>query len=248
MSDQETAELDLAGLLAAPPRRVEDGEGGDGFEYALIELSLTFPKLNVVPERLALWLRIFIVTQDPLSWIANREHVWTSASSDGRVLEVDLYLDLYEVLRSREAAGGDLAAALGRYGETAMRAIFANEESIADGGEIPALLAGLDDYEAGWGVPAVSVRSDGWEDIGLGARQDLVAHVAAARAVQLERFARARASNPAGWRAIDKAAARITREPEPIFAPQPKRTVQSISRNDPCPCGSGRKYKRCHGA
>ena len=21
----------------------------------------------------------------------------------------------------------------------------------------------------------------------------------------------------------------------------------SVSRNDPCPCGSGRKYKRCHG-
>jgi preprotein translocase subunit SecA len=21
----------------------------------------------------------------------------------------------------------------------------------------------------------------------------------------------------------------------------------NVSRNDPCPCGSGRKYKRCHG-
>ncbi|MEK6913183.1 MAG: SEC-C metal-binding domain-containing protein [Nanoarchaeota archaeon] len=21
-----------------------------------------------------------------------------------------------------------------------------------------------------------------------------------------------------------------------------------IGRNDPCPCGSGKKYKRCHGA
>lgn len=26
------------------------------------------------------------------------------------------------------------------------------------------------------------------------------------------------------------------------------RTAGSIGRNDPCPCGSGRKYKRCHGA
>jgi uncharacterized protein YecA (UPF0149 family) len=21
-----------------------------------------------------------------------------------------------------------------------------------------------------------------------------------------------------------------------------------VGRNDPCPCGSGKKYKRCHGA
>ena len=35
---------------------------------------------------------------------------------------------------------------------------------------------------------------------------------------------------------------------------QPERPVQSLSqdkkevgRNDPCPCGSGKKYKKCHG-
>ena len=26
------------------------------------------------------------------------------------------------------------------------------------------------------------------------------------------------------------------------------RPQQSAGRNDPCPCGSGKKYKRCHGA
>jgi hypothetical protein len=26
------------------------------------------------------------------------------------------------------------------------------------------------------------------------------------------------------------------------------KTQQSVGRNDPCPCGSGKKYKRCHGA
>ena len=25
------------------------------------------------------------------------------------------------------------------------------------------------------------------------------------------------------------------------------RTTRKIGRNDPCPCGSGRKYKKCHG-
>jgi uncharacterized protein YecA (UPF0149 family) len=26
------------------------------------------------------------------------------------------------------------------------------------------------------------------------------------------------------------------------------RPAARIGRNDPCPCGSGKKYKRCHGA
>ena len=29
---------------------------------------------------------------------------------------------------------------------------------------------------------------------------------------------------------------------QPIVRDQPK-----VGRNDPCPCGSGKKYKRCHG-
>ena len=26
-----------------------------------------------------------------------------------------------------------------------------------------------------------------------------------------------------------------------------KRTEKKVERNDPCPCGSGKKYKKCHG-
>src|SRR5574341_922045 len=29
---------------------------------------------------------------------------------------------------------------------------------------------------------------------------------------------------------------------------QPIRAAQKVGRNDPCPCGSGKKYKKCHGA
>ncbi|MEX0602810.1 MAG: SEC-C metal-binding domain-containing protein, partial [Bacteroidota bacterium] len=29
---------------------------------------------------------------------------------------------------------------------------------------------------------------------------------------------------------------------------QPIRVAEKIGRNDPCPCGSGKKYKNCHGA
>ena len=31
--------------------------------------------------------------------------------------------------------------------------------------------------------------------------------------------------------------------PQPMRRDQPK-----VGRNDPCPCGSGKKYKHCHGA
>jgi preprotein translocase subunit SecA len=36
--------------------------------------------------------------------------------------------------------------------------------------------------------------------------------------------------------------------PQAVQAEEPKeaRSVQ-IGRNDPCPCGSGKKYKKCHG-
>jgi preprotein translocase subunit SecA len=32
-------------------------------------------------------------------------------------------------------------------------------------------------------------------------------------------------------------------------AAQPvQRATPKVGRNDPCPCGSGKKYKKCHGA
>jgi len=30
--------------------------------------------------------------------------------------------------------------------------------------------------------------------------------------------------------------------------PQQRRTGEKVGRNDPCPCGSGKKFKKCHGA
>jgi preprotein translocase subunit SecA len=34
----------------------------------------------------------------------------------------------------------------------------------------------------------------------------------------------------------------VNAEPQPL-----KRDSSKVGRNDPCPCGSGKKYKRCHG-
>lgn len=35
---------------------------------------------------------------------------------------------------------------------------------------------------------------------------------------------------------------------EAVEKPVVRRTVAKVGRNDPCPCGSGKKYKHCHGA
>ena len=35
--------------------------------------------------------------------------------------------------------------------------------------------------------------------------------------------------------------------PQQIQKSQPVRAEEKINRNAPCPCGSGKKYKKCHG-
>jgi hypothetical protein len=43
-------------------------------------------------------------------------------------------------------------------------------------------------------------------------------------------------------------AARVLRETQAANpAPEPKRVQAAPGRNETCPCGSGKKYKRCHG-
>ncbi|HET9233722.1 MAG TPA: SEC-C metal-binding domain-containing protein, partial [Candidatus Eisenbacteria bacterium] len=35
---------------------------------------------------------------------------------------------------------------------------------------------------------------------------------------------------------------------QPAGPTNPARAEARVGRNDPCPCGSGKKYKKCHGA
>jgi SEC-C motif len=275
-------------------------------EFALLELRLDWPpELDAHPKRLSLWLRFFVITGDPLAWIADRGEAWAATTVSDDVLELDVYVTLAALRREIEASGGDLGVAVGRWAAPAMLAGLRYELVLAAGdyhdravaGTLPRLLEGGDGDRGAFGSPTIQVRQP-WGPVGLGALQDLVqeafgsvdldrspvtldpvepsypdcaacdgtsfdfpsglqdaredfcaAHKAAAAAVNAARLAHARESNPAGWRAIDKAAMRINKLPEPTFAPQPPRIVgDRPARNDPCPCGSGRKYKRCHGA
>ncbi len=53
---------------------------------------------------------------------------------------------------------------------------------------------------------------------------------------------RAPAAPPAAGIAVSGRSAAQAEEPKPV------RTGAKVGRNDPCPCGSGKKYKKCHGA
>jgi tetratricopeptide (TPR) repeat protein len=88
----------------------------------------------------------------------------------------------------------------------------------------------------------------------LRAREDVTSRLAAlletagrhdeARALEKETDAIRYAARKDGLRLPDPSP-----KPAPKAAPAPvKRSEPKVGRNDPCPCGSGKKYKKCHGA
>lgn len=284
---------DALALLAAPPEH----------EYALLEFALGWPGLRGLEAQLAAALRLFVITRDPLDWLADRGCAWATANADGDTLELPVYITRDEVQRQMQAGAGHLQTTLGTVGESVLVAAMQYQGSIFAGaypdlafrGEIPRILrqpAG----SGSLGAAEIEMRSAGWEPVGLGAIQDLVqdafgpvdldrsavalqpveapgpdcracagerfgfpgelaeaaaemchAHRSEASIVTASRIGCARTSNPAGWRALGKGAARTSGAPETGATPLPQRRRSSPLRNGPCPCGSGRKYKHCCG-
>jgi preprotein translocase subunit SecA len=75
-------------------------------------------------------------------------------------------------------------------------------------------------------------------------RADLERHAEEQRSMQLRHGSEVEADEGAQ---AERAPAR-RREPR-LMVPQPaRREGPKIGRNDPCPCGSGQKFKKCHGA
>ncbi len=76
-------------------------------------------------------------------------------------------------------------------------------------------------------------------------RADLERHAAQQRAMQLRH-----GSEVEGDEAAQPGQPSRRPPPQPrLVAPQPaRREGPKIGRNDPCPCGSGQKFKKCHGA
>ena len=158
-------------LLAAPP---ED-------EYALLEFALDWPGLQGVEAQLAAALRMFVITRDPLDWLADRGCAWATANADGDTLELPVYITCDEVQQQIQAGEGQLQTTLGAVGESVLMAATQSQGSIfagaypdlAFGGEVPPLL-GPPPGSRSFGSPEIAMRSAGWEPVGLGAIQDLV--------------------------------------------------------------------------
>jgi preprotein translocase subunit SecA len=56
------------------------------------------------------------------------------------------------------------------------------------------------------------------------------------------------ASQPVRTRITDQRTFQTNRDGEAAPANQPVQNKRKLGANDPCWCGSGKKYKRCHGA
>jgi hypothetical protein len=277
----------VAALLDEPP----------GDDFALLELTAEWHDLGLPQQRLAPCLRPFAITRDPLAWIPNRGGAWATSNADGDQIELAIYVEI-------DRPGGEMVERIASVVATILARAAAIESVLVAGaypglaadGAVPRLLdEGAVSHELG--EPALTLRGDGWEPIGLGAIQDLVQdafgpvgldrslvalaparshrdacpacrggrfgfpadlhaaaarmceeHRAAAARISAGRISRARGSNPAGWAAMGKASARINGLPEPGGRPLPRRAGRAVGRNDPCPCGSGRKHKHCCGA
>jgi hypothetical protein len=283
MDDGSAVGLDLTELLAAAPRD----------DWALLELNLEWRALDAAQARIADRLRVFVITRDPLGWVPARGAAWATVNADGDTFELPVYILLDRFARLPELAATALVAAA----EAEHTVVAGAHPGVVAAGAVGRLLDRPGPLPPLGGAPLMSVRSDGWEPIGLGAIQDLVQdafgpvdldrslvdlgpsaepeadcpacggerfgfpadletarplmcrpHRGGALAVTTARLERARGSNPAGWRAVGKASARIHGMPEPAGLPLPARHASATGRNDPCPCGSGRKYKHCCGA
>jgi preprotein translocase subunit SecA len=74
-------------------------------------------------------------------------------------------------------------------------------------------------------------------------REDAEKHAAQQRAMQMRH-----GGEVAGGDEEQPVAARPSARPQPRVQVQPtRREGPKIGRNDPCPCGSGQKFKKCHG-
>jgi preprotein translocase subunit SecA len=77
-------------------------------------------------------------------------------------------------------------------------------------------------------------------------REDAEKHAAQQRAMQMRHGSESPGADEEA--AAASAAPRPTARPQPRVVQPVRREGPKVGRNDPCPCGSGQKFKKCHGA
>lgn len=107
----------------------------------------------------------------------------------------------------------------------------------------------IDAFPADWPEPDVETEEGRWYDDGLSrvaalrlAGDDLKRHLA--EQYPGETLERDQLVDEAMFAVQDLRVYWLDRAPKPAT----RRVEPTPGRNDPCPCGSGKKYKKCHGA
>jgi preprotein translocase subunit SecA len=79
-------------------------------------------------------------------------------------------------------------------------------------------------------------------------RDDAARHAAQQRAMQMRHGSEVAGADPDGTPPPPRAAAGASRVAQRAAVQPVRREGPKVGRNDPCPCGSGQKFKKCHGA
>jgi uncharacterized protein len=248
-SDAEIEALEaLCDRLAGFDDRVSV-EWLDGCMAALLAGPRALSPLEWLPRLLDdAWERTFADPQDQQQALDTLLGRWNVLASQ---LDPEALFDEPDLLR--------LAPLLGDYGDAARAAALAEgrlqPEELDDWpltGELWALgvLEAIEAFADDWVAPAGDADDQAWYDGCLRAIEALTQRDAARLAADLQiRYPGQTLSRD---ELVDEACLALQDlrcwwvEHAPRHAP--RRVAKTPGRNDPCPCGSGKKYKKCHGA
>jgi hypothetical protein len=153
-------------------------------EKELLELGVAWRGLSPAQARMAEVLRVFVITWDPLEWLAGRPAGFATANAEASVLEeLVVYAPVWSLVELATERDATLAAVLGSMAGSAVVTAAAHGRFVT-AGRYPGLVIGheapdlLADPASGAALGPIDVRlvSDGWESIGLGAITDVVQH------------------------------------------------------------------------
>ena len=248
-SDAEVQALEaLCDRLAGFDDRVSV-EWLDGCMAALLAGPRALSPLEWLPRLLDdAWERTFSDPQDQQQALDTLLGRWNVLASQ---LDAEALFDEPDVLR--------LAPLLGDYGDAARAAVLAEgrlqPEQLDDWpltGELWALgvLEAIEAFAEDRVAPTGDTDDQAWYDGCLRAIEALTQRDAALLAADLQ--IRYPGQTLSREDLVDEACLALQDlrcywvEHAPRHAP--RRVDKTPGRNDPCPCGSGRKYKKCHGA
>jgi hypothetical protein len=169
----------LAGL---PPALVDVLTSTPVEDKVLVELAVGWAGLGEAEARMAEALRVFLVTWDPLEHQASRPVAAATVNPGPPGLEIVLYVPLWNVMGPVTERGASVAEVVGELAGSAVVVAARHEEAVTNGsypsllasrGAVPLLLS-EPAAGAGLGTPELSLVSEGWEPIGLGAITDVV--------------------------------------------------------------------------